>query len=253
MKYYFHVSYLPEIQRDDKKLRLRISDLLAERLHVTERDWAQVELLLLEGDVLQIERLLSGKDVQVEYQLHGRDFWKEQIRSSKDIPECFLGVFDTLVLEGPSPRNLDLLYGSYYAYAIEHASSAFLRDYLLFRRDLRNILAALRARRRGLSPSDHLVGEEGDITDALSRSTAEDFGLSSHYPWIERLIAAKEPVETEETIQEIVWETLDEMTQHLDFDFEAILAYLLKLQLLERRLALSEDTGMEIVRHLEEL
>lgn len=253
MKYYFHVSYLPEIHRDDKKLRLRVSDLLSEKLHFAERDWVQIELVLLGGDVVQIERLLSGKEMQVDYQLHGRDFWKEQIRSSKEIPEYFVEIFDTLVLEGPSPRNMDLLYGSYYTYAIEHASSAFLRAYFKFQKDLRNIIAAIRARRKGLSPSDYLVAEEGDITDALSRSTAEDFALSADYPWIERLIAAKEPVETEETIQEIIWETLDEMTEHLDFDFDVILAYLLKLQLLETSLALSEELGMEIVRQLEEL
>lgn len=253
MKYYFLVSYLPEIHRDDKKLRFRASDLLGEKYHFSEEDWAQIELVLLGGDVLQIERLLSGKEVEVDYTLFGREFWKEQIKSPKEVPEYFAEVFDALVLEGLDRRKLDLLYEAYYTYAIEHASSTFLRVYFKFEKDLRNIMVAIRARRKGLSPSDYLVGEEGDIIDSLNRSTAEDFGLGIDYPWIERLLAEKEPLETEETIQAIIWETLDEMTEQLDFDFDVILAYLLKLQILERNLALSEEQGMEVVRRLEVL
>lgn len=253
MKYYFHVAYLPEIHLDDRKLQLRVSDLLAERLHFADEDWAQVELVLLGGDVVQLERLLSGKEARIEYQLHGLDFWKEQMRSPKDVPEVFMGVFDTLVLEGPSPKNVNLLYETYYDYAAERASGSFLSGYFKFQRDLRNIVAAVRARRKGLSPSDHLVGVEEVVGNALVRSTAEDFGLSAEYPWIERLIAAQDPAAMDETIRRITWEALDEMTEHLDFEFDVILTYLLKLQLLEAHLALSEDKGMEIVRQLEEL
>jgi len=252
MKYYFLISYLPEIHRDDKKLRLRVSDLLSDRFHFAEEDWAQIELVLLGGDLLQIEGLLSGKEMAVDYQLFGREFWQEQIKSPKEVPEYLGGGLDLLIVDGLSPANLNLLYESYYAYAVERASGTFLPAYLRFEKDLRNIVAAIRARRKGLAPADHLVGE-GEIVDALGRSTAEDFGLGSEYPFIERLIAAKEPVETQETIEQIIWETLDEMTEHTDFDFDVILAYLLKLRLLERNLALSEEQGMEVVRQLEEL
>ena len=58
-------------------------------------------------------------------------------------------------------------------------------------------------------------------------------------------------LQLEDTIEQILWDYLDEQTTQVYFDFEVILAYLLKLQLLEKRLALSEERGMEIVRHLE--
>ena len=252
MKYYFLISYLPEIHRDDRKLRFRVSDLLAEKVYFSEKDWAQIDLVLLANDVLQIERLLSGKEVAIHYQHFGREFWKEQIKSQKEVPEYFSGVFDRLLLEGVSPENLNFLFEAYYHHAIENASSPLLRNYLNFEKDLRNIITAIRARRKGSSPASYLVGE-GEIIEVLSRSTAEDFGLSPEYPWIERLNAAKEPVDMEETIEQIIWGTLDEMTEHTDFDFDVILAYLLKLRLLERNLALSEEQGMEVVRQLEEL
>ncbi|MDD5206177.1 MAG: DUF2764 family protein [Desulfobacterales bacterium] len=252
MKYYFLVAYLPEIHRDDKKLKIRFADLLSEKNHITEQDWQQVELLLLAGDLLQIERLLRGKSMEVEYSLYGMEFWREQFKSPMDVPEFMAEPFETIVAEGLSPRNLERLHESYYNYVIEKTSSPFLRAYMIFERDLRNTVAAIRARRRGLQPSDSVVGE-GDVVDQLSRSSSEDFGLTVEYPWIEKIVSAKGPSEMEEAIQQIIWDTIDEMTEKLDFDFDVVLAYLLKLHLVERNISLSEEQGMETVRHLEEL
>ncbi|MBN1104138.1 MAG: DUF2764 family protein, partial [Deltaproteobacteria bacterium] len=246
------VSFLPEIHRDDKKLKLRLSDLLSEKYLFTDQDWAEIELVLLRGDILQIEKLLSGKDVEVEYTLYGKDFWKEQIKTPKEVPVFFSEAFDAFVSEGLSPANLERLYQAYYIHALETTASPFLRAYLRFEKDLRNIVAAIRARRNGLPPSENIVGE-GDLIDTLGRSTAEDFGLSAEYPWIEKLITAREPVETEEAIEQIVWDTLDEKTEHMDFDFDVVLAYLVRLHILERNLALSEERGKDVVRQLEEL
>src|SRR3989339_1959424 len=99
MKYYFLVAYLPEIHRDDKKLKIRFADLLSEKNHITEQDWKQVELLLLAGDLLQIERLLRGKSVEVEYSLYGMGFWMEQLKSPKDVPEFMAEPFESIAAE----------------------------------------------------------------------------------------------------------------------------------------------------------
>jgi Protein of unknown function (DUF2764)/ATP synthase (C/AC39) subunit len=252
MKYYFLISYLPEINRDDKKLKYRFEDLLAERFHIAQEDWAQVELILLAGDMLQIEKILSGKEIEVQFTLYGREFWKDQMKSPKEVPEWLIDFFEPLVSEGFSPRNIDRVYQAYFDSAIEKASNPFLRSYLVFERDLRNLLSAIRVRRKGVPAAEYLVGE-GDLVDVVGRSSAEDFGLSKEYPFIEQLLKAKSPKEIEESVQGILWETIDEMTEHKQFEFEVILGYLLKLRLLERNLALSEEQGLNIVRGLEEL
>ena len=251
MMYYFLISLLPDIQRDDRKIKIRLSDLLDEKYLYTDRDWAEIELILLARDLLQIERLWSGKVVEVEYSLYDRDFWKEQIRSPRDIPGFLEEAFDMYMAEGYSPGLVDRMYDAYYNYAIERSKSPFLRAFLGFEKDMRNILAALRARRKGLLPSEHLIGED-ELVDILGRSTAEDFGLASEYPWMEQLIRAGKPPEIEEAAQEIIWNMIDGMTGHLNFQFDAVLAYLLKLHILERNLALKEEGGMEIIRKLEE-
>lgn len=251
MKYYFLVTYLPEIQRDDKKLKLRFADLLDERENLAPEDWRQIELVLLNRDFVLLEKLLGGKDADADHSVHDKEFWKDQIKAPKEVPD-FLEEFLQTVADEKSfgPEEVNRLHEIYYDHAIQTSTNAFLREYLAFERLLRNVLAAIRARRKGLPPSDHVLGE-GEIVEQLGRASAEDFGLGQEFPWIERLVAARDPLHLEDTIEQVLWDYLDEQTTQVYFDFEVILAYLLKLQLLEKRLALSEERGMEIVRHLE--
>jgi hypothetical protein len=251
MKYYFLVTYLPEIQRDDKKVKLRSADLLAEREYMAPEDWRQIELVLLAGDFLYLEKLLSGKDADVEHSIYEKEFWKEQVKAPKEVPDYLEEFLQTIAEEKSfGPDEVNQLHQIYYDHAIQAASNPFLKEYLAFEMLLRNVLAAIRARRKGLPPADHVLGE-GEIVEQLGRASAEDFGLGQEIPWIERLIEARDPLQLEDTIEQILWDYLDEQTTQVYFDFEVILAYLLKLQLLEKRLALSEERGMEIVRHLE--
>jgi hypothetical protein len=251
MKYYFLVAYLPEIHPDDRKLKYRLADLFGEKFQIAPEDWLDIELLLLAGDILQIERLLSGKDTAVEFTLYGRDFWKDQIKSPKEAPEWLSEFFEDLAARGFSARNMDRLYCAYFDFAIQKATNPFLRAYLLFERDLRNILSAVRARRKRLPPAEYLVGES-DLVDLLGRSSADDFGVRKDYDWIEQILDAESPQEIEQTVQRIRWETVDAMIEPNQFEFDVILAYLVKLQILERNLALSKEQGLDIVKRLEE-
>jgi len=251
MKYYFLVTYLPDIQRDDKKIKFRFADLLGEKYYIEPDDWREIELLLLARDIFLLEKLLSGKDADVEHTLYDKEFWKEQIKAPKEVP-VFLEEFLQRHAEERSfgPEQVNRLHEIYFDHVIRSTANPFLRDYFEFEKLLRNTLAAIRARRKGLPPSDHILGA-GEIVEQLGRSSAEDFGLGQEIPWIERLAEMKDPLQMEDALEQILWDYIDEQTTQVYFDFEVILAYLLKLQLLERRLALSEEQGMEIVRHLE--
>ena len=108
MKYYFLVTYLPEIQRDDKKIKLRFADLLAEREYMAPEDWRQIELVLLARDFLLLEKLLTGKDADVEYSIYDKEFWKEQVKAPKDVPDYLEAFLQTIAEEksfGPEEVN----------------------------------------------------------------------------------------------------------------------------------------------------
>lgn len=77
MKYYFLASYLPEIQRDDIKIRFSVGEFLEERFHISEPDWKEIELVRLGRDVLVVEKLLSGKSVSIDHSLFPSEFWQD--------------------------------------------------------------------------------------------------------------------------------------------------------------------------------
>lgn len=249
MKYYFLASYLPEILRDDIKIRVSLGDLLEERFHIPEPDWKEIELVLLGRDVLVLEKLLSGKTVSISHSLFSVEFWQDQIKSPKEGPEFVLDFLRSTDLRSVGFKEIDRLYAGYFLHALGTTANEFVRDYFIFQQNLRNVVAALRARQKGLDPSEYLIGE-GEVVNILSSSTAEDFGLSLEFPWIESLIKAETPHERQAMVEQIQWDYLDEHAGPEPFDFRVILAYLLKLEILERQLALSEDKGMEIVRRL---
>jgi hypothetical protein len=249
MKYYFLSSYLPEIHRDDIKIRVTLGEFLEERFHIAERDWNEIELVLLGRDVFIIEELLSGRSVSMEHSLFGVEFWRDQIKSPKEGPDFLLSFLRTVDPRKFGPAEIDKLYAAYFEHVLSTTNNGFIRAYFTFQQDFRNVVAALRARRKGLDPSEHVIGE-GEVVKLLSSSSAEDFGLGGEYPWLERLIKAEAPHERQEVIDRILWDYLDENTGPDPFDFRVILAYLLKLEILHRQLALSEERGMEKVRRL---
>ncbi|MEW5726180.1 MAG: DUF2764 family protein, partial [Thermodesulfobacteriota bacterium] len=67
MKYYFLASYLPDLSREDQKLKVALADLLDEKSHLAPEDWREIELVLLGGDVFVLERLLAKKSVPQDW------------------------------------------------------------------------------------------------------------------------------------------------------------------------------------------
>jgi len=250
MKYYFLGAWLPDLARDDRKLRVDLADFLEERDQMASSDVREIDLILLGLDVFIIERLLTGKTVEAEHALNGVDFWRDEIKSPKEAPEFLIEFLGGLSGEGFGPDVVDRLWSVYYEHVLAETKNDFLRDHVHFERDLKNIQAAIRARKAGESPADRLVGES-EVVEALGRSSAEDFGLGRDLPWLEKLNAAASPLEVQDLIEQISWDHVDETVGTDPFDFRAILGYFLKVQILTRRLGLREDAGMEIVRDLE--
>lgn len=250
MKYHFLASYLPELNRDDRKIRVGLADLLGERFHIAPEDWQEIELILLGQDITVLERLLSGKPVQVEHALYDVGFWRDQIKSPQDGPEFLQEYLRSLEPGTFSPKDADRLHSAYLDYVLSRSGSPLLQTYFEFDRDLRNVFSAVRARRKGRDPQDHLIGE-GDFVDALGRSGAEDFGLGTDHPWIEKLGTARTPIEIQDLYDQLLWTHLEQHEDADPFAFDRLLSYLLKLQILERRLAMNDVAGMDMVKRLE--
>ncbi|MFH1139000.1 MAG: DUF2764 family protein [Pseudomonadota bacterium] len=250
MKYYFLASYLPEIHLEDRRMKYPSAELFQERFHIAPRDWREVDLVLLRGDVSILEALLAGKTPKAAYSLFDPNYWSAQLKSPSEGPDFLVEFLRDRGMGPMSAAEIGALYLAYLEYVRKNSSRKFLKDYFQLEMDLRNVAAALRARKKGWDPANHLVGE-GDLVESAAVSKADDFGLTQDYPWVETLLAAGSPREIQEAVEKILWESLESARGADPFDFDNILAYLLKAQILEKRLSLNEEQGLEIVQELE--
>lgn len=284
MKYYFLVGYLPELQRDDRKIRFGLTELFSKDYNIAPKDRNEIDLVLLGRDIFIVEKILSGKSVSVGYSLYSPEFWQDYVRyiregresvadfvreirgikgniepgsaydeeAPREVPEFITNFLkETSELKTFGPRESDRLYSAYYDYVLVQTKNRLMKVYFAFERDLRNVVAAIRARKKGAENiADCLIGE-GELVEALGRSNAEDFGLGKDYPWLESLMSTDYPPQRQEFIEQILWDYLDENVGNDPFHFNSILSYILKLQMLEKKLALSEEKGMAKVRRLE--
>lgn len=117
--------------------------------------------------------------------------------------------------------------------------NSFLRDIVRWRLELRTAVAALRRRQRGDPPP--VRGERwgyGRWVDHIRRHWSEPhFRLEPMLPWIveaHRLLAEGDSRSLERTLLGLVWDTLGRAAEGHYFDFEAVVIYVLRWNVVDR-------------------
>lgn len=144
------------------------------------------------------------------------------------------------------------LFGAYYALCAR-SQSRFLRAWSEFDRTLRNVAAALTARTLGRPVEEATVGG-GEIVEQLRRSSASDFGLRGELPYIDAVIAAvnDEPnlLEKERKLDMIRWEQAVELASFDYFNIDAVLSYLVRINIVARWSSLDPKRGREMFERI---
>ena len=133
------------------------------------------------------------------------------------------------------------------------SKSRFLREWSEFDRTLRNVIAASVARAASRSVDSVVVGG-GDAVDQLRRSSASDFGLRGELPYVDAVIAAvnDEPnmLDKERKIDMIRWEQAVELAAFDYFDIDAVLSYLVRINIVARWASLDPKRGREMFERI---
>ncbi len=121
---------------------------------------------------------------------------------------------------------------------LEALPAGTIRDLVKHRLELRTVVAALRRRLRGASEPPSGDWGLGSIRVLIERRWAEpDFGLAHRYLWLPAVregLAAGEPLEVERLILSAVWRDLGRVSPLHQFDFEAVVVYVLRWGLVDR-------------------
>lgn len=259
--YYALVAGFREYTLDGEMKGFDIEAILSDVFEVlSSKDKKSVELLYAYYDC---ENLISRHNGSSTYNALGR-LSSEEVEEALRQPSRLIAPLAKVVRDYVLPADEDgeevdlsqpfaqALMSAYYN-ACAASGSRLLREWSAADRTIRNIVAATLARRQGIAAESVVVGNDA-VAKSLSRSSAADFGLRTEIPYVEQLIAAvadeQNMVEKERKIDNIRWSVLSELSTFDYFDINAVIAYLVKVNMVARWAALDAKVGREMFDRL---
>lgn len=259
--YYCLVASLREYALDaDTKGFDAAAIVAAIREELDRSDDRQVELLYGYCDCENLISLRAGRTAFNPLGNFSREELEAELKSPRRLPAELARVVRAWAdPEGEDAETVDTaqqfehaLMEAYYALC-ERKGCRFLRAWAAFDRTLRNVAAAVTARALGRPVEEAVVGSD-DIADQLVRSSAADFGLRGELPYIDAVIAAVSDesnlVEKELRIDRIRWQQAVDLAAADYFDVNAILSYLVRINLVARWAQLDEARGRAMLERL---
>lgn len=265
--YYYLVSGLKEYFLDSDTKGFDAVDIIREiKESVSKSDRRIIRLFYTYYDIENIINLRAGRKQFSKLGYFGHEELAEELEKPTYIPSYLGDIITEYNNLGKEDEEADInedaeggldttlalernLFAAYYKECAK-SSSKFLRKWAEFDRTLRNISAAYAARRKGISVADVVIGDD-NITKTLSRSSAADFGLKGEVSYVDQIMTAVTEttnlIDKEHKIDLIRWNMAEELTQQEYFNVNAILAYLVKVNIIYRWATLDPKHGKEML------
>ena len=256
--YHYLVSGLPDLEQNELKAK-RDMEAIQEWIcdNLTPRDRRHFQFLIYRNDdknLLYLMRKREGQKVSEIMTFHKPSVFsyqelEEGVNGLRDLPfymARFMEEQKTVVAYMAGRPRENRLVSLYYDAAFE-LDDSFIRKYFSFKRDLKNIVNSINAKKFGFSLNDVLIGNY-ELVDRIKKSSAPDFGLSITHPYTNELlelIEIKDFKRLELKIDSILRDYIDEITSKDRFDVSFIFGYFIKLTLGNRWLSLDAEKGIE--------
>jgi len=264
--YYDLVTGLADIRPDTARIPFVAADFIAQTAELVHPDDAGLlRLLQLPIDNRNLITLLDKINRPFEPGgTYDRETLTVEIANPETLPEYMRFFIDAHLADEllmPDLNNDDRLSWLFFENMTAHEND-FIASWFTFELQLRNILAALAVRRNMLHlqqrEPDYLRCLESalvcrtDVEERLLVSSALDFGLSEQLPWIERVLQlpVDDFIERERRIDLLRWDLLDELTTFTYFQIETLLAFCLRIMIVERWMRLDPQTGRQRLEKL---
>lgn len=252
--YYCLVAGLREYALDSDTKGFNAREIIAEILEeVSSGDAEAVRLLYGYYDCENIIALRAGRSAYNPLGNIPAEELEQEMASPQALPKAMAKVLkDYAATESEETEGVDLSLGferalltAYYE-ECARSKSRFVRQWSEFDRTLRNVAAAAVARSKDRRVDSVTVGK-GDVVAQLQRSSAADFGLRGELTYVDAILAAvndeQNMVEKEHKIDLIRWEHAGELASSEYFNINAILSYLVKINIVARWSQLDPKRG----------
>ncbi len=253
-KYYSLVSGLPNITLEDSKLSYGPAEFFRDmEEYVIPEHFELFRIFNLSVDNRNIFKGLVK---------HDHEFQKGGLFSSDEVEDILNDPGDTFpyITEFVEEYRSEVfdqevdkkrLMTLYYQYLISH-ENRFIREWFELELNLNNIIAAMNARKHGIDIA-HEVVMANDLSELLLKNSSRDFGIGGSFEYIEQILTVFDETDLlkrEKSIDLIKWEWLDENTFFDYFTIEKLIAFYIKLRMIERWTSLDPETGKEMFEKL---
>lgn len=243
--YYYLISGLPEVKLSDSKAKYDINEITQNILsNLSDKDIKLFNYFIYQNDNKNLVNAIAlSKGLFSPYFVHLEPsiFSKEEIQkyaNLSNLPNYMVKFLeDNKNTEWENIRHIENSLLSLYYEEMIQTGNAFIREYALFMRNLKNILAALNGKALGFSGdeiSKELIGDY-PLIYALTKSSAADFGLGREIPYINSIIDTfnssdkADPYNLENVECSLVNGFLDRLTSIKSFTTDNLFAYYINL------------------------
>jgi hypothetical protein len=269
-KYYYLVSGLPAISLEDTKPVYTVADFKTEiDPMLSAWDSRIVRWFFLKYDnrnLLAYLRNVSGmnfdeRGVFPEATLMDIcELMKTEDRVPTDVsvPGYFrmfireyYARFEDLPAEESHVMWEDRLSSLYYNEAMK-CWNKFMSSWFGMNLDINNIMTAINCRNHGFDKENYIIGNN-EIAKQLRSSNSRDFNIGNAFDYLTEIMQISEEKNLrlrERRIDVLRWNWLEEQTLSRFFDIESVIAYLLRLEMIERWLTLDKISGEKTFRKL---
>lgn len=263
-QYYYLISGLPEIQLEDQKLKLTLSDFKAAlKDQVSNTDWKVLRYFFMQYDNVNLLRYLRDKESVIdELGDLSKDDLTEIVALFKEsdyfdypnLPLYFNQFVPNYIAEEKSINGLswsDQLSSLYFKHGI-NCKNSFVSEWFDYNLNVTNVLTAISCVKHGYDKQKAIVGYN-EISEIIRTSNSRDFGIRAEFPEVEEILRIAEEsdlYERERKIDWMKWEWLEEKGFFHYFDVEHLFVYLVRLQLLTRWVQLEKETGKQVFRNM---
>ena len=243
--YYYLISGLPEVKLSDSKAKYDINEITQNILsNLSDKDIKLFNYFIYQNDNKNLVNAIAlSKGLFSPYFVHLEPsiFPKEEIQkyvNLSNLPNYMVKFLeDNKNTEWENIRHIENSLLSLYYEEMIQTGNTFIREYALFIRNLKNILAALNGKALGFSGdeiSKELIGDY-PLISALTKSSAADFGLGREIPYINSIIDTfnssdkADPYNLENVECSLVNGFLDRLTSIKSFTTDNLFAYYINL------------------------
>lgn len=249
--YYALITSLPELSINDKSLTynmLSFRELVKEE--IAAEDYDLLCMLYYPYDILNFVRLVLdiGKPWHEGGNLSKTEM-EEGIKMPELLPQFFQDFFDNHdgSWKDYSEKQLINAVTSTYLDWSRNLENEFVKKWISFDQNLKNLLIWLNAKKFGMDASDEVLGSSHEA-EYLKKTGPDELNLKAwDNPYKEALTHFDNPdiAVREFVIDRMRWDYLNDVEQKYFFEKERLLAFAIRLQIIHRNIVSTEEKGKQ--------